>query len=117
MDNIDRVLIKAVLDTTVDQLAVVGGTLASKTASAASKSSLSDPVDFIHPNQSDSSLEEILLSERKMYLRRLEASNKKNGNLTVEQQQPIKTLSSFRGDKTLALKCLQTEVSYVQAEY
>ncbi len=57
MDPMDKLLAESVLETTIDQLAIVGGTMP--------RTSLGDKSDFPHPNISDSPLDAILLHENK----------------------------------------------------
>ena len=67
-DSLDRLLIKIVLETTIDQLAIVGGTLPGKGGKKSKqlRQEYDDP-QFVHPNLSEKPLEEMLLKERKLY--------------------------------------------------
>ncbi len=60
LDPVDRILVQSVLESTIDQLAIVGGTLP--------HASNSDRSIFPHPNVSANSLDAILLHENKTLL-------------------------------------------------
>ena len=58
LTELNRLVLKTVLETTVDQIAIVGGTLPNATTH--------DGQALIHPNLSDRPLEELLLKEKKI---------------------------------------------------
>ena len=60
LTELNRLVLKTVLETTVDQIAIVGGTLPSATTH--------DGQALVHPNISDRPLEELLLKEKKIIL-------------------------------------------------
>ncbi len=86
LDPLDRILVASVLESTIDQLAIVGGTLPHTSSSGSI---------FPHPNVSAATLDSILLQENKALLHSRAAYSGRELHL-------------------LALRRLSSETSYVR---